>query len=155
MYPDGFQWDDTKNQTNIEKHGIDFLDSTTIFERPTLQALDDRRNYGEDRYNAIGLMDDGTIIHVTYTERDGDIRIISARRANQEEREAYLELVKEHELELEALQEQERDQAEEAERQAREAAEEKERLRQEALDRELEKALQSLKDRQNDQGRNR
>jgi putative PIN family toxin of toxin-antitoxin system len=59
------------------------------------------------------------------------------------------------ELEREREQKEERDQAEETERQKREAAEEKERLRQKALDRDLEKALQQLRERQQDQGRER
>ncbi|WP_347990339.1 BrnT family toxin [Methylomonas sp. AM2-LC] len=104
MYPEGFQWDNNKNETNIEKHGIDFNDAAKIFEKPTLEELDDRKDYGEDRYNTIGQMNDGTCINVTYTDRDSDIRIISARCADKNEREAYFEIVKEHNSEIQPTQ---------------------------------------------------
>lgn len=106
MYPEGFQWDEKKNELNREKHGIDFNDASKVFERPTLEEFDDRKDYGEVRYNSIGQMDDGTCINVTHTERDGDIRIISARCADKNEREQYQELVREYnserQVELEA-----------------------------------------------------
>lgn len=93
MYPLGFQWDEAKNELNIEKHGIDFSDAAKIFERPTLDAFDDRKDYGEVRYNSISLLEDGTSINVTHTERNGDIRIISARCASEKAKNKYLELV--------------------------------------------------------------
>lgn len=99
MYQEGFQWDENKNELNREKHGIDFSDASKIFEKPTLDAFDDRKAYGEVRYNSIGQMDDGTCINVTHTERDGDIRIISARCADKNEREQYKEAIREYNLE--------------------------------------------------------
>lgn len=94
MYPDGFEWDETKNKINRQKHGIDFNDAAQIFQKQTLDAFDNRKDYGEVRYNSIGQLENGLCIHVTHTERNENIRIISARLANQDERELYAELTR-------------------------------------------------------------
>jgi uncharacterized DUF497 family protein len=49
-----FEWDEEKNAANIKNHGIDFLDAALTFEHPTLEAIDDRADYGEVRYIAFG-----------------------------------------------------------------------------------------------------
>jgi uncharacterized protein (DUF4415 family) len=52
-----FEWDEEKNAANINNHGIDFLDAALIFEKPTLEAIDDRADYGRvevDRFGVIG-----------------------------------------------------------------------------------------------------
>ena len=51
-----FEWDEQKNQDNIGKHGLDFADAWEIFTAPMLTALDDREDYGEDRWIGIGLL---------------------------------------------------------------------------------------------------
>jgi uncharacterized DUF497 family protein len=122
MYLEGFQWDDDKNEKNIKKHGIDFYDASTIFDRLTFEELDERKDYGETRYNSIGQMEDGTYIHLTYTERGEDIRIISARLASSKEKELFLKMERDYALELECQEKEERDRAEETERKEREEA---------------------------------
>lgn len=88
-----FEWDGAKNLENVRKHGIDFADVPQMFESPMLIELDDRFDYGEDRWFGIGLLGLGVAV-VVWTERRNDvIRIISARRANRDERrrlELYL-----------------------------------------------------------------
>jgi uncharacterized DUF497 family protein len=88
-----FEWDQAKNEQNITHHGIDFTDVPVMFDYPMLTSLDDRFDYGEDRYTSIGMLGPGYAV-VIWTERDVDvIRIISARRANKDERrrfESYL-----------------------------------------------------------------
>lgn len=84
----GFQWDEQKNVTNVAKHGVSFLQAAQIFRGRILRRRDDRRDYGEGRFVALGTFD-GTILRVVYSERDGDIRIISAWRAGRHDREAY------------------------------------------------------------------
>ena len=79
-----------KNQRNIEKHGIDFADAVRIFENPTFEVVDNRRDYGEKRVVAMGTVDD-IILYVVYTTRGGNRRIISVRRANRRERRTYRE----------------------------------------------------------------
>ena len=84
-----FEWDEEKNAANIKNHGIDFLDAALIFENPTIEAVDDRADYGEVRHIALGLSGD-KVLNVVYTWRDGSvIRIISARRANRHDAEKY------------------------------------------------------------------
>lgn len=81
-----FEWDDAKNESNVAKHGIDFDDAIAIFERPTLVAPSERG--GEARWIALGELS-GRLIAVVYTLREARRRIISARRARTNEREAY------------------------------------------------------------------
>jgi len=84
----GFQWDAAKSVSNQAKHGISFLQAAQIFRGPILKAQDTRRDYGERRYIALGVFD-GIVLRVAFTERDGDIRIISAWRAGKNDREKY------------------------------------------------------------------
>lgn len=44
-----FEWDDEKREENVGKHGFDFADAQEIFAGPTLEAMDTREGYGEDR----------------------------------------------------------------------------------------------------------
>jgi len=82
-----FEWDEVKNLENIRKHEIDFADVPEMFEAPMLIELDDRFDYGEDRWFGIGFLGNGVAV-VVWTQRQNDvIRIISARRANRYERQ--------------------------------------------------------------------
>ena len=87
-----FEWDPVKSEANLRDRGFDFEFATLIFEGPTLEREDSRRDYGERRILAIGLAD-GIHVTVVFTDRKVDDRstrrIISARRSNQREREAY------------------------------------------------------------------
>ena len=51
-----FEWDDNKNQQNIAKHGISFEQASAIFEGFTLDAPDDRFDYGEERTISLGMI---------------------------------------------------------------------------------------------------
>ncbi len=84
-----FEWDERKNQENLEKHGLDFADVNKVFEYPMLVNLDDREDYGEDRWIGVGLMDMRVVV-IVFTERDEDtIRIVSFRKAMSDERKQY------------------------------------------------------------------
>lgn len=84
-----FEWDDNKNRINIRKHGIDFADVIDIFRHPMLTLLDDREDYGEERWIALGWIK-AVIGVVVYVEREGDvIRIVSARKATKNEVRRY------------------------------------------------------------------
>ncbi len=81
-----FEWDIEKAAANLIKHGIDFDDAIEIFNGTVLESRSDRD--GEVRFAAVGMM--GWLeITVVYTIRNGVYRIISARRASKNEREAY------------------------------------------------------------------
>src|SRR5260370_29453337 len=83
-----FEWDETKRQANILKHGIDFVGAVTIFTARFIATEDLRRDYGERRYRAIGRFGDA-VIQVAYTWRGERRRIISSRRAGRNDRRAY------------------------------------------------------------------
>lgn len=84
----GFQWDTDKSASNEIKHGISFLQAAQIFRGPILKIQDTRHDYGETRFIALGVFD-GEVLRVVFTERDGDIRLISAWRASKHDREKY------------------------------------------------------------------
>jgi uncharacterized DUF497 family protein len=86
---EGFEWDREKAETNLKKHGVDFADAARVFDdEARLEWLDDRDDYGEERFSTVGEVH-GRIIFVSYTVRDDRIRLISARRASKLEREEY------------------------------------------------------------------
>ena len=89
-----FAWDRKKSAQNLRDRGFDFEFCTLIFEGPTLERTDNRRDYGEERVIAIGLAQ-GIALTVVFTDRTetGAIvrRIISARLSNRRERQAYFE----------------------------------------------------------------
>ena len=86
----GFEWDEAKRQSNIEKHGIDFADAVKIFDDFVHTVPNDKVDYGEERLVSTGMLD-GREITVIHTRREDNIRIISARRARVEERKAFHE----------------------------------------------------------------
>ena len=84
-----FEWNEAKNFENIRKHEIDFADVPTMFDGKMLIELDDRCDYGEDRWFGIGFLGSGIAI-VVWTERHKNVfRIISARRANRHEQRRF------------------------------------------------------------------
>ena len=90
-----FEWDENKNQRNITKHGIDFQQVTKIFDDPNLLTYEDQRfSYGEIREISLGKLllttqQQVIIAIVVHTNRDGRIRLISARKASKKERKLY------------------------------------------------------------------
>ena len=84
-----FEWDEDKAISNLKKHKIAFEDALYVFtDFQRIEALDNRQNYGEERWNTIGLAA-GALIFVTYTVRGDIIRIISASKANGQESKKY------------------------------------------------------------------
>ncbi len=83
-----FEWDENKRQSNLRKHGIDFVVASKIFENYTVEFEDNRYDYGEDRFVVIGIIG-SQILTVVYTTRNDIIRIISARKSTKEERKIY------------------------------------------------------------------
>ena len=88
-----FSWDARKSAANLAARGFDYAFASLIFDGPTLEKEDRRRDYGERRIVAIGLAQ-GIALTVVYTDRrragqDTERRIISARRSNRHERHAF------------------------------------------------------------------
>jgi uncharacterized protein len=86
-----FEWDENKNQSNFEKHGIYFDEAIEIFKNECFTWIDQRKDYSEVREITIGEIKKNIVIVVVHTDRFGNIRIISARKANQRERRKYYE----------------------------------------------------------------
>lgn len=91
MTDNDFEWDAEKAAANLDKHNVSFEQAIGAFRDPfALEFVDDRADYGEDRYVLIGMTDE-RILTVVHTMRDDRIRIISARRAEPHERKRYHE----------------------------------------------------------------
>lgn len=90
-----FEWDELKNDVNINKHGIDFADVIDVFDGPMIVNVDDRYEYSETRSIGLGWMKSLVAVIVFFVEIDNDTtRIISARKANSYERKEFEKEVK-------------------------------------------------------------
>jgi hypothetical protein len=83
-----FEWDEAKSRRNLNERGFGFEYAARIFLNPTLERLDNRRDYGEVRIQAIGRVIDD-ILFVVYTDREDARHIISARLASRKERRLW------------------------------------------------------------------
>ncbi len=85
-----FEWDEQKRRLNRDKHGVDFAE-IEAFDWKTAHVIhDERREYGEARWIALGLI--GARVHVVAFARRGDaIRLISLRKANLRETRTWTE----------------------------------------------------------------
>ena len=92
-----FEWDEAKNRSNKKKHGIDFETAQLIFDDPRCISFVERVSDGEERWHAIGSIENIIVIVVVHTYReevsDEVIRIISARRATRHERKLYAQAI--------------------------------------------------------------
>jgi len=82
-----FEFDENKSQSNLEKHGIDFVAAQLLWDDPDLLEIP-AKTVDEPRALIIGMISrkhwSGVI-----TYRDGNIRIISVRQSRQEEVDLY------------------------------------------------------------------
>ena len=84
-----FEWDESKARSNLEKHKVSFVTAAAIFLNGRLERIDDREDYGEFRWIALGCVD-AEVYRVIYTWRGKSlIRIVSAQKASKDEREIY------------------------------------------------------------------
>lgn len=82
------EYDEAKNQRNIERRGISFELARDFDFDTALEIPDDRRDYGEARLFALGLI--GVRVYaLVYTMRGDKVRVISLRKANQREVKIY------------------------------------------------------------------
>jgi uncharacterized DUF497 family protein len=88
MKTEEFEWDRDKNDRNRRVRGFGFEFAVRIFDGDVLERQDLRRNYGEARIVATGLVE-GKCLTLVYTLRGNRRRVISARRADRKERYAY------------------------------------------------------------------
>lgn len=83
-----YTWDEIKRQKNLKKHRLDFADVSQVFAGPTLTMADDALDYGETRFNTMGLLGLDVVV-VCHTESESEIRIISMRKAERHETELF------------------------------------------------------------------
>ena len=88
------QWDENKRLANLEKHGVDFRVVAEMFTRNEYVYYQEVKNslryYGEERNRFIGEVD-GVFYSGVMTFRDGDQRLITARRAGTKDKNKYLQ----------------------------------------------------------------
>ncbi len=83
-----YEWGEGKRAANLAKHGTDFHEAKKFDWTTAIEAQDSRFDYGEERWIALGMI--GSRLHILiYTIRQGNIRLISLRRANLRERKYY------------------------------------------------------------------
>ena len=93
-----FTWDARKSARNLRERGFDFEFATQVFGSRTLERVDTRRDYGERRVIALGVAQDIplTVVYTDRAEAGGVVtrRIISARKSDRRERQAYEEAIR-------------------------------------------------------------
>jgi hypothetical protein len=82
------EYDPVKRGTTFAKRGLDFADAGEIFSGRHVSRTDDRTDYGELRLITVGFMS-GRMVVAVWTERAGRRRIISLRKANDDEQAAF------------------------------------------------------------------
>lgn len=86
--PPGFDWDESKRLTNALKHGYDLAEGWKVFCNTHLSFKDTRKNYGEERWITLGWLGPRMVVLV-HSQREGFIRLISMRKANDREKKRY------------------------------------------------------------------
>lgn len=87
-----YEWDETKRQENLRKHGVDFADAVGVFFDDHALTRNDPDSEDENRMVTIGLGTTLRLLYVVWVERHGDTyRIISARKASPGEIRQYQE----------------------------------------------------------------
>jgi len=82
-----FEFDSRKSNSNLKKHDIDFVEAQLLWLDPNLLEIP-AKTIDESRYLMVGkILDKHWSAVITY--RDENIRIISVRRARDEEIEIY------------------------------------------------------------------
>jgi uncharacterized protein len=85
-----FEWDAAKAESNFKAHGVSFELAETVFEDAfAIGRIDDREEYGEQRFILLGMAKGQILLLVAYTERGDRTRIISARKVTKHEQQQY------------------------------------------------------------------
>ncbi len=90
-----FEWDQRKASINVRKHRVAFADAVAVFFDPLARIFPDPDHSDtEEREIITGADAAGRLLIVSFVERRGNVRIISARRANTNEVQAYETYIK-------------------------------------------------------------
>ena len=94
VYEDKFIWNRSKNELNKQRHKISFETASLAFDDPLAMVIYDFINstYNEDRYRLTGfLSSQSSFITVSFIQRMELTRIFSARKADEKEKDEYIE----------------------------------------------------------------
>jgi uncharacterized protein len=84
------QWDPQKARSNWAKHNVSFSEGASVFDDPfSITIDDDLHSFGESRFITIGYSARNRILVVVHTDRNDEVRIISARQATSKEKKIY------------------------------------------------------------------
>ena len=83
-----FEWDENKRLAVLTRRGVDFRRVAYMFNGPLLTKPDGRRDYGEDRFISIGMIEKDCYVAV-HTRRGTTVRIISAWKGGRREQREY------------------------------------------------------------------
>jgi uncharacterized DUF497 family protein len=87
-----FEWDAAKAAANVARHGVSFEEAVTAFQDPLAQVHSDPdHSQSEAREILIGHSCKQRLLLVAFTDRQGKIRLISAREVTRRERRDYEE----------------------------------------------------------------
>lgn len=89
---EGFDWDAGNQRKSADKHGVSQAEAEQVFFNSPLLLLEDIRHaMAEPRFDTLGCTDEGRLLHISFTLRDGNrlIRVISARGMHRRERTRY------------------------------------------------------------------
>ena len=87
-----FEWNPEKAQANLRKHRVSFEEAQSVFDDPMfITLLDVEHSVDEDRYITIGQSRRNRILLIAHAERNGRVRIISAREVTRHEQNFYTE----------------------------------------------------------------
>lgn len=87
-----FEWDPRKASSNMDKHGTSFEEAASVFhDSQFITVIDDEHSADEERFITIGLSSQGRLLMLAHADRDGRIRIVSARQATRKEAQFYAE----------------------------------------------------------------
>ena len=87
-----FEWNKSKSEINIKKHGVSFEEAKSVFfDEFAVQFFDSENSNIEDRFLMLGMSNETNLLIVCHCERDSGntIRVISARKATKNERNHY------------------------------------------------------------------
>ena len=85
-----FEWNETKAEANVRRHGVSFEEASTVFGDPLAILLPDPdHSRGEERMLVLGMSSRRRVLVVSHAERPPRTRLISARPATRHERRQY------------------------------------------------------------------
>ena len=90
-----FEWDSAKATANLRKHGVSFVEASSVFlDLLGITIFDPEHSHEEDRYITVGVSAAARVLMVAYTDRENRVRIINARELTRKERKDYEDEIK-------------------------------------------------------------